>query len=81
MVHYTGFLPVFHIKNKLEFYLHGHIAFSAAKYRPHFTVYQLWRSVSHRLIKIETLNFSYTHICSCVIDPNKIYLCSNMFYC
>ena len=71
MLHYTGIV--------LEFYLQGHIAFLAAKYRTLFTIYQLWRSVSHKLIKIETLNFSYTYICRCFIDKNKIRLCSNMF--
>ena len=54
MVHYTGIVPAFHIKNKLEFYLHGHIAFLTAKYRQLFTTYQLLRSTPHKLIKIET---------------------------
>ena len=60
MVHYTGIAPAFHIKNKLEFYLNSHIAFLVAKFRPLFTMYQFWRSVFHELIKIKTLNFSYT---------------------
>ena len=42
---------------------------------------EFWRSISHKLIKIETSNFSHTYICGCVVDQNKIHLCSNMFVC
>ena len=41
MVHHTGIVPDFHVKNKLEFYLHGHIAFLDAKYRTLVTILEV----------------------------------------
>ena len=68
MVHYKGIIPAFH---KINWNFSSMAtAFLAAKYRPLFTMYQLWRSVSHKLIKIETSNFSHTYIYSYVIDPD-----------
>ena len=57
MVHYIGTVLAVHIQNNLEFV--------AAKYRPLFTMYHLWRSVSHELINIENPNLTYTYITLC----------------
>ena len=57
MVHYIVTVLAVHMQNNLEFV--------AAQYRPLFTMYHLWRSVSHELIKIETPNLTYTYITLC----------------
>ena len=73
MVYYTGTALVFCIQinwNFISMAIAVLVATLSLRLRPLLTIYQ------------QHINFKVLiKICRCVTDPNKIYLCSNMFYC
>ena len=71
MVYYIGTVLVFYIQINWNFISMAiAILVATLSLRPLLTIYQ------------QHINFKVLiKICRCVTGPNKIYLCSNMFYC